>query len=166
MQRIKQTPYEINTTSFKLISLLQSLDNNLPFFQNSNPKKRHIFFRVFGDMSPPSDRPKNPKKAFNFASWRIRRHLHSWSSDVLRKNHAHWKIASLVGGWATQLKNIISSTWIISPYLGVKMKHIWNHLFVVNDSNLSLPLEIQNLAPTKSQEFVARDVFLECKRRC
>ena len=151
---MKSTLHHLN--SFHYFNLLTTTCH---FFKTLTQKKADFFQRFWWYVTTLWPTEKSEKG--------LQLRLLNGSKGIsIGKNHAHWKIASLVGGWATQLKNIISWNWIISPYLGVKMKNIWNHLFVVNDSNLSLPLEIQNLAPTKSQEFVARDVFLECKRRC
>ncbi len=60
--------------------------------------------------------------------------------DTKPQFHALWEksckitiiTSILVGGWATPLKDMRKSNWIISPGIGVKIKDVWNHHLVLS----------------------------------
>ena len=127
---MKSTLHHLN--SFHYFNLLTTTCH---FFKTLTQKKGMFFPRFWWYVTTLWPTEKSPKKAFNFASWRIRRHLHSWSSDVLEKNHAHWKIASLVGGF-----NPVEKYYIVNldhfPILGGQ-----------NEKYLKPPLRSKRLKP-------------------
>ena len=61
--------------------------------------------------------------------------LPRWSCHTSSNKKFNWNIQPSTGPsqtslwFQTHLKNIIQSSWIISPRFGVKIKNIWNHHF-------------------------------------